>query len=281
MPKYKIIASDLDGTLFDDEKCVSAENRAAIKELTAMGVAFVPSSGRTLSEMPDEVLSIKEARYIIHSDGAVIYDTVLKKPVDSRCMVGERAHRVISILAEYTTLVTVRAHGVLYVDADEQTVETYDAYRMPRSYQPAMLYLATPVKDLTAFCMALDEIEMICPFFKSDEELALCRDRLLATGDYGVAATEKTNIEIFDIAAGKGNALHRLADLLGVAKDATIAVGDNTNDIDNLTHAGLALAMENATPDAKAVAHHIICRNDEHAMRYILENFFAQEEREA
>ena len=270
MNRYKIIATDLDGTLFDSQKRVSPENRAAIREITKRGIAVVPSSGRTLSEMPREVLSIPEARYIIHSDGAVIYDNHAKKPLDSRLMEGECAHRLIRILSEYQTLLTVRANGIIYVDADEQNEKTYDSYRMPRSYQPAMLNYATPVKDIWSFCLSLDEIEMICPFFKSDEELTACRERLYATGDYGISATEKTNLEIYDKDAGKGNALLRLAALLGASKEETIAVGDNDNDIDNLTHAGLALAMEKASENAKAVAHRIICHNDEHAMHYIL-----------
>ena len=270
MKRYKIIATDLDGTLFDSQKRVSPENRAAIRALTELGIAVVPSSGRTLSEMPREVLSIPEAHYIIHSDGAVIYDTRQKKPIDSRLMEGECAHRLIRILSEYQTLLTVRANGIIYVDADEQNEKTYDSYRMPRSYQPAMLNYATSVKGIWSFCLSLNAIEMICPFFKSDEELTACRERLYATGDYGISATEKTNLEIYDKNAGKGNALLRLAALLGASKEETIAVGDNDNDIDNLTHAGLALAMENASENAKAVAHRIICHNDEHAMRYIL-----------
>ena len=129
-----------------------------------------------------------------------------------------------------------------------------------------------PISDFDAFCDTLDEIEMICTFFKYDDELNGCRERFIADGAYGVAATETTNIELFDKEAGKGNALWRLADLLGVPREKTIAVGDNINDLDNLSHAGLALAMENAVDEIKRVAHRTVCHNDAHAMAYILEN---------
>lgn len=56
MQKYKIVASDLDGTLLQDDMTVSAENAQAITEIAAMGVQFVPATGRTLAEMPDEVI---------------------------------------------------------------------------------------------------------------------------------------------------------------------------------------------------------------------------------
>lgn len=278
MSSYKIIATDLDGTLLNTQKEISPENLRAIDAMTEMGVYIVPSSGRTLSEIPDCVRNIPSARYIIHSDGAVIYDNKDRKAVDTRNMKGENARRALDLFYSYESLLTVRANGILYVDADEQREDIYDSYRMPRSYQPAMLYLAVPVKGFKKFCYGLDEIEMICTFFKYDEDLEECRERLRADGAYGVAATEVTNIELFDKEAGKGNALWRLADLLGVDRSATIAVGDNVNDLDNLSHAGLALAMENAIDEVKRVSHRTVCHNDAHVMQYILENILKQDD---
>lgn len=276
MPNYKIIATDLDGTLLNSQKEVSRENLKAIAKMEKMGVCVVPSSGRTLGEIPACVRSIQSARYIIHSDGAVIYDTKEKRAIDTRNMKGENARRALDVFYSYEALLTVRANGILYVDADERCVDTYDSYRMPRVYQRAMLDLAVPVENFKEFCYGLDEIEMICTFFKYDEELIACRDRFLADGAYGVAATEVTNIELFDKEAGKGNALWRLAALLGVDRSETIAVGDNVNDLDNLTHAGLALAMENAVDEVKRVSHRTVCHNDEHAMKYILDHILTR-----
>ena len=71
---------------------------------------------------------------------------------------------------------------------------------------------------------------------------------------------------------GNVNALLRLASLLGATVEETVAVGDSQNDLDNLRHAGLALAMSNATDEVKAAAHRTVCHNDEHVMAYIAEN---------
>ena len=272
MPNYQIISSDLDGTLLDSRGTVSPENLAAIQKMTELGVYFVPSSGRTLGEIPACVRNIESARYVIHSDGAVIYDTKAKKPLDTRCMEGENARRALSVFREYESLLTVRYQGVLYIDKDLHDTTVYDSYRLPKSYQQQLFSVAVPISDFDAFCDTLDEIEMICTFFKYDDELNGCRERFIADGAYGVAATETTNIELFDKEAGKGNALWRLADLLGVPREKTIAVGDNINDLDNLSHAGLALAMENAVDEVKRASHRTVCRNDAHAMAYILEN---------
>ena len=50
--QYKIVASDLDGTLFNNKAEVSPENWAAIEQMHKMGIHFVPTSGRSFGEMP-------------------------------------------------------------------------------------------------------------------------------------------------------------------------------------------------------------------------------------
>lgn len=272
MSDYKIIATDLDGTLLNTKDVVSPENLTAIRTLSERGIFVVPSSGRTLGEIPACVRDIPDVRYIIHSDGAVIYDKKEGRPLDSRLMTGDVMRRVLDIFYSHNALLTVRVGGVLYVDADEQRQDIYDSYRMIRAYQTAMLTLAVPVKNLKDFCYGLDGIEMICTFFKHDDEMIACREKFLADGALGVTSSTPTNLEVYDKEAGKGNALLRLAALLGADKSQTVAVGDSQNDLDNLTHAGLSLAMENALDEVKQVSHMTVCNNDEHVMKYILDN---------
>ena len=80
------------------------------------------------------------------------------------------------------------------------------------------------------------------------------------------------NLEICSIRAGKGTALLALAQKIGIDPAATIAIGDGTNDADNLQKAGLGLAVSNADPLLLPYADQIICSNDEHVMDYILKN---------
>ena len=49
-----------------------------------------------------------------------------------------------------------------------------------------------------------------------------------------------------------------------------IAIGDYTNDIELLQNADVAVAVGNALPTVKAVADHVICTNDEHAIACLI-----------
>ena len=272
MPSYKLVATDLDGTLLNSAGVVSQENIDAIHEMTKMGVFFVPSSGRAFWELPPCVRSIPDARYFICSDGAVIYDTQKEEPLDDRSFRGDDIRRALDCMLAGKTHLLLHHKGHVYVDAQKHNEEGYIAHRVPPSFRRAMYELAVAEDNFKEFCYGLDSIEMVTVFFASDEDLNECRERLLADGAFSVTSTEPTNLEIFRKDAGKGNALDRLAALLGADRSETIAVGDNFNDLENFAHAGLALAMGNALPVAKEAAHRIICKNDEHAMVYILEN---------
>ena len=99
--KYKIVASDLDGTLFDNKKNVTPENLAAIDKMAELGVYFVPCSGRTLREIPENVKGIPSVRYILHSDGAVIYDKKTGERIEA-CMSQDVVKPALDILFDYS-----------------------------------------------------------------------------------------------------------------------------------------------------------------------------------
>ena len=144
---------------------------------------------------------------------------------------------------------------------------------MTPMYSRFIYDFSRPVDDFKSFCKALPNIEMICAFFANDDELAECKQKIAACEDLICAQCEKYNVEIFSKNAGKGNALLRLARHLGIDRGETIAVGDSPNDETMLRAAGLGLAMGNAWDELLPAADAQICTNEQHAIKYILENY--------
>lgn len=64
--------------------------------------------------------------------------------------------------------------------------------------------------------------------------------------------------------------LLRMADMPGIDRKKTIAVGDYENDISMIRSAGVGYAAENACPAAKAAADRITVSNEEHAIAAIV-----------
>ena len=270
--EYQLIATDLDGTLLNKKEKVSPENYQAMKQLRDLGVLVVPASGRSFEEMPEELKSCPQIRYYIGSDGSTIYDKQTGT-THQLAMPKEVGHVVLDKLFSYPVNMMIHAHNRSYVDESRHDESDYRRNNYSDSWVHFVFETNTPVKDFKAFTYGLDNIEMCCAFFERYEDLLECKEFFEQHPDLLVAQSNKYNLEIISKNAGKGKAMLHLADLLGIDRAATIAVGDSTNDLTMVRQAGLGLAMENAVEELKSAADAVICDNDAHAIRYILENY--------
>ena len=77
--------------------------------------------------------------------------------------------------------------------------------------------------------------------------------------------------EIVPKGASKGNAMLKLAEILGINPAKTISIGDNDNDVSMLKAARIGFAVENASKNAKACADFITVSNNDHAIAKVVE----------
>lgn len=277
--KYQIIASDLDGTLLNDQAQVSRENLDAICELRRHGIWLVPCSGRTFSEIPAAVREHPGVRYLIHSNGAVVLDRQTGQRL-LRGIPNQVGCEILDMLASYETHLTMRHLGECYVDAACQKQSDWEYYNLCEAHCVVVRDYAVRLQDFYGFARAADNAEVFSAFFHDYEEKLACKKRLEELGCLRVAEASEYNLEIFHKDAGKGNALYDLADMLGIARAATIGVGDSDNDNSMLRAAGLGLAVANACDSLKAIADQIICSNEEHVLPYIVSHYVDEKERD-
>lgn len=273
MTKYKIVASDLDGTLLDSNASVSEGNLVAIRALSERGVLFVPSTGRTFSEIPEELRNNSDIRYYIHSNGATVYDKQTGKSI-KRCISNEIGKKVLGIVSEYEIHKTYRKDGNCYVDSRFQTDEAWEYYNVCLAHRVVVRDYSIYLDDFENALMSADGVEVYSFFFKNAEDQLECKARLREIPEIAVAEVTEYNIEIFDAEAGKGKALYALADMLGIDRRETMALGDSNNDASIITAAGLGLATENACDSLKEIADEIICSNDEHVAEFVFKKYF-------
>lgn len=273
MSNYKLVFSDLDGTLLRRDMTVSDENKAAIKKMTELGVGFVASSGRAHTGLPEDVVNCDDIRYLISSNGAVIYDKAVKKNIVTSFMPREVAEVMFEVVKKYDASVFAHFNGIMYVDEALTKKKNYEYYNINDYYSGFIERTGITLDSVIDTASKIDNLEMITVFFHSQEELDECTERILAIGDYKVVSSCAFNIEIFYKKSGKGASLRALAEHLGISIEDTIAVGDSTNDKPMIDAAGLSLAMENAFPEVKKSADAVICHYNDHAADYILKHY--------
>ena len=269
-----IISSDVNGTLIHKGRPLSPENSEAIYEFERRGICFALNTGRTVSEVPAGLLAHPAIRYYICADGSVIWDK--KENIRTEItMSKEEFAPVFDLLQAYGTVDALCSGGHSYTDKATYTREIYAKKRVSELYALFIDYYASKIDNFATFVRNLDSVEMVCSFFENDEDMLECTKKIEAMGHFKIASSEPTNIEIYHKNAGKGNSLLRLADMLGVPYENTIAVGDSKNDMDMIQKAGLSLAMSNACYELKEAADRTICSCKEHSADFILKNYFS------
>ncbi len=273
--KYRLLATDLDGTLFDSDGRISEENLAAIHRLHAAGIPVVPATGRTYADLPPSLTQNDDIRYILHSNGAALYD---KQTGERLLLAIPRAviAAVMEVLRRYDVHLTVRAEGVSFVDERQANEQAYRRYNVCRPHAHILHTAARTLPDLAAWLSPREDTEMLCIFFRDESTMQQALLVLEGIPDIRVAEAAFCLLEVVHRTAGKGAMLRRLADRLGILHDATVAVGDSGNDLPLLADAGLALAVRGACPALRELADEVICSNEEHVVAYIARTVFGR-----
>lgn len=80
-------------------------------------------------------------------------------------------------------------------------------------------------------------------------------------------------LQITHAQADKSHGVSKLCDLLSVAKEHTLGIGDGDNDLPLFQNAGLKIAMGNATDGLKAQADHVVSTLEEDGFAEAMERF--------
>ncbi len=263
----KIFYTDLDGTLLTSEKKVSPRTMQALKDFTAAGNYFAINTGRSLDSAKS--VQIENAltfpgSYLIAFNGSEIYDCAAGKDIYKTGVPLDLVPKIFSMAKEYGI------HCHTYKDDRIITPDEGEELNFYRRVIKTPYILTDDIcSELTdAPCkiigIELHDKEKIDNFKKAVEELGGDRLTLLYSNPY--------YLEIFNSEAGKGNAVKRLANHLGVKISNTIGAGDEENDITMLESAGMGVAMLNAVEIVKE-ASDVITKydNDNDGLAEILE----------
>ncbi len=262
----RLIALDLDGTLLDSHRQVSAAVSQQIDRARAMGVEIVLASARP----PRSVRPIYDLLSLftpsIHYNGALVFD--LRRGLAI-------AHEPLPLSIAQDMLAHAESTTCVHAELLDRSMMAFDDVRFPtetrRLFTPDVV---GPIKswltqDVTKLMFTDDSaaIEM------------LARSLINAFGEAStILHTEANLIQVTSRNASKGRALKTLAAQMGISMDCVMAVGDAANDVDMLRDAGVAVAMGNACGQLKVVAETHACgwispTNDHDGVAAAIERF--------
>ncbi len=257
-----LFCTDLDGTLYNDEKIVSKQNLDAIEYFKSEGGLFTFITGRMPATAKNIYNIIRPNAPIGCINGGGIYDFKTNKylwnaslPADAIELVREVDKCLPEIGIQYNS------ENEIYFNKDNS----------------AMVYFreVTGLPNIACHFEDVQETVLKIVFAHEDEQQILLLAKLLnnhpKSKHFDFIHSEKNLYEILPKGVSKGAALRRMSTLLGIDIQNTIAVGDYNNDISMVEAAGIGFAVENAVDEVKCVADYITASNNMHAISAIID----------
>lgn len=252
---FRLVVSDIDGTLQDSNHRISPFTLEVIHSLQAAGVLFTLSTGKLLPAVqePAQLLGINIP--LILSNGSL-----LQFPH------GRLVH------ATFFEPVIVRAViqlvSACQADITLCTPESIYTLRITESVRAMMNFGGPHPRELSSWEELGDDwertVKLVIMNLGGPPALAPVADILKKNLDGRVSffPTLPYMLEVLPPGEDKASGLRRLADFLGVPLSVIITIGDGDNDVFMNHLAGLSAAVANGTPACKASADLIIESND-------------------
>ena len=270
----KLIASDMDGTLLNDDHMISEENLKAIRKAQEMGRYFTIVTGRDYGAVKSYLDECNLKCECILSNGAE-YRDVDGNIIESVYMNKTSVKIVFDILNEANLCIQLMNNKGSYItnkESDKKAIiERFKLFNPKMTEEEVIEFVESfhkqrGMKEIDNIYKILeDDIEILkIVTFDNDEKLiARLKDKLReSTSDLAVASTFSNDIEISDIEAQKGLILAKTIKKMGIDKSEVIVLGDSFNDYSMFTEFENSYAMENAIPEIKEIAKYITDTNN-------------------
>ncbi|MDT5092620.1 MAG: hypothetical protein QOH60_1983 [Mycobacterium sp.] len=266
-----LIASDVDGTLLNDDEKVTGRTRAAVLAAISGGAMFVLATGRPPRWIPPVVDALGFAPMAVCANGAVVYDPAQDRILSARTL-------SVDELAELAEIATRAIPGAgLAVERVGRTAHDAATPQFVSSpgYEHAWLN-----PDNTE--VSLDDL-LSSPAVKLLIRKAGARSSDMADalamhvglqGDI-TYSTDNGLVEIVPLGISKASGIEEVARPADIGAEQAIAFGDMPNDVPMLTWAAHGVAMGNAHPQVLAVADEVTATNNDDGLARVLERWWS------
>lgn len=245
---YKMIVTDLDGTLLDKNKSVSYISKKYLKSLKDNGYIICVDTGRTLGRSKYALGEFDYINYIIGNNGTYIYDVSNDKSLYKSSIKTEN----------------IKALFIKYLD--EYEVFEINSYKNILSYRSRTRNIEPYVEKIDnkdEFFNKINDVYNVTISFYREEMIKIFLEDLKNNYEninsfvMQDSFSNKKWITLINKNDNKFNGLCILKDKIGINNNDIIAFGDGLNDVVMIENVGFGVAMKNALDEVKNKASDI------------------------
>ena len=280
----KVIASDMDGTLLNNNHVFSAKTIESLKKACSKGIRFMVVTGRNYISALHPLEGTGLVCDYILSSGAEIRNPDREVQM-SITLTFDECEYLYDKLKKYPLAIMFCSEQVNYIlgtfeEADNGLLDyikffhdTKDRDELRKTDLYKQMWDRTKV--LADFeSLRENNVPISKMFLVSDDWRMLLniKKELEENESLAISSSFKNNLEITDVKAQKGPILKQYVESLGYTMDEVMVLGDSLNDSSMLEmDFGATIAMENADEEIKKIAKYITKSNEEDGVAYVID----------
>ncbi len=263
MSEIKMVVTDLDGTLLQQDQTISIRDNETLEMLGRMKVCRVAATGRNLFKVR-QVLTVKSPfDYVILSSGAGIMDWKTQNLIKALSIPAEETGRIVDFLINRKQ--NLKVSRELPDNHNFAWWKSYDCPELNRYVSHhKLLGEAVYIDPQRPFVSS--QILMFFP--SSSDQFDLLKEEILkAFPDLSIIRTtsplnsEYTWMEIFPKGVSKAQGIEDICKITGISRENTLSIGNDYNDMEMLDYTKHSYVVDNAPGDLKlkyliSLAHH-------------------------
>jgi len=245
--KYKLIVSDVDGTLFQSGNRVMPRTVELVHQFQQKGGIFTLATGRMKKAIEPFIQELQIRFPVIVYNGTQIVDTRTNRVLTASYLEENLASTALELLEEYSLDPIIHVNQQPYVANHSKSI------------------LEHMEKD-GIHCMIHDDLRQLITekvtkmlIIGDPANLRQYAEELIRTASNGFQPvySDWNYLEILPNGVSKGKALESLAKMERISMEEIVAVGDERNDISMLEAAGLGVAVANANEEVRRHADRV------------------------
>lgn len=283
--RYRLIALDLDGTLLSSRKEITPRTRAALRLARERGIITVVATGRTprsarlwSRQIGGGPAICCNGAGVLDESGELMISTAIPKAPLLRVLELGATQRILTECYTKDQILLDRPweQVVRYLEWVRPTMGSIGAWGS--LIQLWQVNRMQPVRNLRRWAEqpSARPILKVMLLGETQRLQGLAQQLHRELPGLSITSSAPDNLEIMAAGVSKGVGLEMLGARLRIPREAMIAFGDSTNDLEMLRYAGLGVAMGNATPPVKAVAARTTATCDEDGVAQMIEELCKQ-----
>ena len=259
---YKIVFSDIDGTLLNTEHHVLPRTADAIRQITARGIPFAVVSARMPEAIAPIVEEIGAPAAVISYNGGLVITPDGEEIHDARISSAQTEAVLAQIARDYPGASMNYYAGHTWYVRDRAD---------PEIQQEERITTVTSVESDFAALIAADTLPNKLLAMGAPNLVARMEQELSESfSELTIIRSAPHLLEIIAHTVSKATGIELLLAHYGIDRTEALAFGDNYNDIPMLRYVGHSVAMGNAPEEIKGTANSVTEANDADGIYHFL-----------